>query len=459
MAPFVEKEWGREAFSVMRRIKELFDPRNILNPGVIFNEDPLCHVKDFKPLPVVHPVVDKCIECGFCEVHCLTWGKTLSSRQRIIVQREIRRLKETGENPELLKELDKDYFYPGRATCAGDGLCATSCPMEINTGDLTHFLREQAHPPGSRDEVLGMLSANHFQGLKNIMRIVLRLARTAHMVLGTRLMSWICKVANKMGFPLWTPAMPGAHRVRPRHQESAEDTVVYFPSCINQSMGVARGAPDNTPLTDKMVNLLQKAGYRVVFPDHMDKLCCGTIWESKGMPHIADEKTAELNGALWVASQAGKYPVLCDQSPCLYRMREKIKDLDLYEPVEFIEKFLVPRLDFHPTDEPVALHITCTTRKMHLDNEMRRLAERCSTQVLIPAEVGCCGFAGDKGFTRPEINAYALRKLRPQLEAAGIRKGYSNSRTCEIGLMTNGGIPYMSLVYLVDSCTTPKTGK
>lgn len=81
---------------------------------------------------------------------------------------------------------------------------------------------------------------------------------------------------------------------------------------------------------------------------------------------------------------------------------------------------------------------------------------RYSTQVFIPAEVGCCGFAGDKGFTRPEINAYALRKLRPQLGAAGIRTGYSNSRTCEIGLMTNGGIPYMSLVYLVDSCTTPK---
>lgn len=456
MAPFVEKEWGKEAFSVMKRIKEIFDPKNILNPGVIFNDDPLCHIKDFKPLPVVHPVVDKCIECGFCEVNCLTWGNTLSSRQRIIVQREIRRLKETGENPKLLKQLDKDYFYPGRATCAGDGLCATSCPMEINTGAFTHYLREEAHPPGSRDEVLGRLSANHFQGLKDLMRIVLRLARTAHIVLGTPLMSWICKVANKMGFPLWTPAMPGAHRLNQQKPLSLADTVVYFPSCINQSMGVARGAPDNTPLTDKMVNLLHKAGYRVVFPDHMDKLCCGTIWESKGMPHIADEKTAELNGALWVASQAGKYPVLCDQSPCLYRMREKIKNMDLYEPVEFIEKFLVPRLDFHPTNEPVALHITCTTQKMHLENEMRRLAQRCSTQVLIPSEVGCCGFAGDKGFTRPEINAYALRKLKPQLEAAGIRTGYSNSRTCEIGLMTNGGIPYMSLVYLVDSCTTPK---
>jgi D-lactate dehydrogenase len=358
--------------------------------------------------------------------------------------------------------------------------------MDINTGELTHYLRQQAHPPGSRDEVLGRLAADHFQGLKNIMRVVLRLARAAHTVLGTSLMEWICRIANKIGFPLWTKAMPGAHRVKQAmpgahrvkpgkqdpnqdpdqdpnqdpdqdpNQDPEQDTIVYFPSCINQSMGVAKGVPDNTPLTDKMVHLLQKAGYRVIFPDNMDTLCCGTIWESKGMPHIADEKTADLNGALWIASRAGKYPVLCDQSPCLYRMKHKINNMKLYEPVEFIEKFLVPRLDFHPTDEPVALHITCTTRKMHLENEIRQLAERCSKNVFIPAEVGCCGFAGDKGFTRPEINAYALRKLRPQLETAGIKTGYSNSRTCEIGLMSNGGIPYMSLVYLVDACTTAK---
>ncbi|HNY23625.1 MAG TPA: (Fe-S)-binding protein, partial [Bacteroidales bacterium] len=144
------------------------------------------------------------------------------------------------------------------------------------------------------------------------------------------------------------------------------------------------------------------------------------------------------------------------QSPCLYRMREKITGLTLYEPVEFIEKFLVPGLDFHPVSQAVALHITCTTRKMHLDDQMRQLAERCSTRVFIPEEVGCCGFAGDKGFTRPEINAYALRKLKPQLEASHITIGYSNSRTCEIGLATHGGIPYMSIAYLVDACTTPK---
>ena len=93
---------------------------------------------------------------------------------------------------------------------------------------------------------------------------------------------------------------------------------------------------------------------------------------------------------------------------------------------------------------------------MGLGDKMTALARMCSTNVLVPEEVGCCGFAGDKGFTRPELNEWGLRKLKPQLEAADVKYGYSNSRTCEIGLTTNGGIPYKSIVYLVDECTTPK---
>jgi D-lactate dehydrogenase len=160
-----------------------------------------------------------------------------------------------------------------------------------------------------------------------------------------------------------------------------------------------------------------------------------------------------LEAALYEASEQGKYPVLCDQSPCLYRMRHTIQKMKLYEPVEFITTFLLDKLEFVQTDSPVALHITCSMRKMGLDKQIIELAKRCSSNVLLPEEVGCCGFAGDKGFTLPEVNAYALRKLRPQIEKAGITKGYSNSRTCEIGLTTNSGIAYQSIVYLVNGCT------
>ena len=460
MAPFVRYEWGDDAFAVMKAVKELFDPDGLLNPGVIFNDDPECHVKHFKPLPLTNPLVDRCIECGFCEVNCLTCGFALSSRQRIIIQREIARLKATGEDNERLKALVKGYKYWGNETCAGDGLCSTSCPMHINMGELTHVIRQQEMPEGSMGYKIGNFAANHFAGMKSALRPVLTLADTAHTVLGTKAMSAITGgMHSLLNIPLWTPAMPKAFHVD-KHLETRQpkekNKVVYFPSCINQTMGLPHKSPEEMALVNKMVSLLNKAGYEIVFPKNMDKLCCGTIWESKGMMDIADRKSKELEEALWAASEEGKLPVLCDQSPCLHRMRETIKKMHLYEPAEFIYTFLRDRLAFTPINEPVAIHITCSMRRMGLGDTIVALAKLCSTDVFVPEEVGCCGFAGDRGFTHPEVNKYALRKLRPQLEKKGIRMGYSNSRTCEIGLTTNSGIPYESIVYLVDQCTTSK---
>lgn len=460
MAPFVHYEWGDDAFAVMKAVKELFDPDGLLNPGVIFNDDPECHIKHFKPLPLTNPLVDRCIECGFCEVNCLTCGFALSSRQRIIIQREIARLKATGEDNERLKALVKGYKYWGNETCAGDGLCSTSCPMHINMGELTHVIRQQEMPEGSMGYKIGNFAANHFAGLKAALRPVLTMADTAHTVLGTKAMSALTGgMHSLLNIPLWTPAMPKAFHVD-KHLEAEQpkekNKVVYFPSCINQTMGLPHKSPEEMALVNKMVSLLNKAGYEIVFPKNMDKLCCGTIWESKGMMDIADRKSKELEEALWAASEEGKWPVLCDQSPCLHRMRETIKKMHLYEPAEFIYNFLRDRLAFTPINEPVAIHITCSMRRMGLGDTIVALAKLCSTDVFVPEEVGCCGFAGDRGFTHPEVNKYALRKLRPQLEKKGIRMGYSNSRTCEIGLTTNSGIPYESIVYLVDQCTTSK---
>lgn len=461
MAPFVQYEWGEKAFALMKEIKSLFDPKNLLNPGVIFNDDPHCHIRHFKPMPLTNEHVDKCIECGFCEVNCLTAGFTLSSRQRIVAQREITRIKNIPEQQERLKRLKKQYAYAGNDTCAGDGLCATSCPMNINTGHLTHDLRAELLPQDSIGYQLGMWTANHFAGVKAMLRPVLTLADTAHSIIGTRNMTALAKGLRSVSgnsIPLWTSAMPKAYTPKATGSLKSELKVVYFPSCLNQTMGTAHSSPDHTPLVDKTVALLEKAGYEVIFPSNMNKLCCGTIWESKGMPEIADRKAAELEEALYIATENGRYPVLCDQSPCLYRMRNTMNRIKLYEPAEFILTFLCDKLEFTPIKQPVAIHITCSMKKMKLEKQLIALAGLCSEKVLVPEEVGCCGFAGDKGFTHPEVNAYALRKLRPQLEKAGIEVGYSNSRTCEIGLTTNSDIPYLSIVYLVDQCTKQKGG-
>ena len=462
MAPFVRYEWGDDAYDVMKAVKDLFDPNGLLNPGVIFNDDPKCHLKHFKPLPMTDPLVDRCIECGFCEVNCLTCGFALSSRQRIVIQREITRLRETGEDPQRLERLEKEYKYWGNATCAGDGMCSTSCPMHINMGELTHVLRQKNLPKGSLGYKAGDFAANHLAGIKDALRPVLTLADTAHAVMGTKAMSAVTKAMHDtLKVPLWTPAMPKAFHIDKgleASQPQSHDKVVYFPSCINQTMGLQRKSPEEAALVNKMVSLLNKGSYEIIFPKGMERMCCGTIWESKGMMDIADRKSKELEDALWEASEHGKYPVLCDQSPCLHRMRETIKKVRLYEPAEFIYTFLRDRLTFTPIDDTVAVHVTCSMRRMNAAHFIIDLAKLCAKEVVVPEGIGCCGFAGDRGFTHPEVNAYALRKLAPQLKEKGVSMGYSNSRTCEIGLTTNSGIPYQSIVYLVDQCATAKKG-
>ena len=503
MAPFVKYEWGDKAYQTMKELKAIFDPDGLLNQGVIFNDDPECFIKCLKPLPVLdfdfnkvpdggHYLMDpslstaketieqvkranKCIECGFCEVNCMSCGLTLSSRMRIAVQREICELEATGKDPERVATLRKQYKYYGDQTCATDGLCSTSCPMKINTGELTHLIRQMDMNNNPMGYKVGEFAANHMAGIKSGLRVVLDVAHLGHITLGPKLMTNVCRTMNKMGLPLWTTAMPKKkrqpkqsdltqfiieksipHKTDPK-QQSSDLKVVYFPSCINQTMGQSKLSGKKHDLVDEVIQLLAKAGYETIFPKGMEKMCCGQIWESKGMLDIADRKSAELEQSLWEASEHGRYPVLCAQSPCLHRMRKVMHKMKLYEPAEFIMKYLVPRLDFHPIDRHIALHITCSTRQMGVADDLIALAKMCSNHVYLPEGVGCCGFAGDRGFTYPELNKYGLRKLRPQIEANHIEVGYSNSRTCEIGLETNTGIPYMNIVYLVQECTTRKT--
>ena len=136
-------------------------------------------------------------------------------------------------------------------------------------------------------------------------------------------------------------------------------------------------------------------------------------------------------------------------------MREKIKGLSLYEPAEFIDRFVLDKVRITPVDECVAVHVTCSTRKMGLADTIIRVAKACAKNVFVPEEIGCCAFAGDKGFTNPDLNEWALRKLRGQIEKAGATHGYSNSRTCEIGLETNSGIVYSSIASLVNRAASP----
>jgi D-lactate dehydrogenase len=459
MAPFVEKEWGPTAFALMKRIKSIFDPDNLLNPGVILNDDAEAHIHNLKPLPATHAIADTCIECGFCEPVCPSRDLSFTPRQRIAGRREISRRLAAGAGTAALKRLAGSYQYPGIDTCAADGLCATRCPVGIDTGKMVKALRQEAHGPLANK--IAAAVGSRFAPVSRTISRSLDAVDLVHRYTGTTFMEQASSLARTITLkrlPLWNREMPtGARKISPQPGGSAQPLqAVYFPSCASRAMGgPSRAESERETLPEKTASLLHKAGYQILYPDDLDRLCCGQAFESKGFADEADRKAEELSTALLAASNDGALPVLCDTSPCLQRMRLTLDSrLKLYEPIEFVLTFLMDRLTFKQKEATIAIHPTCSTRKMGLEMKLLELARTCATRVIWPQDIHCCGFAGDRGLSFPELNESALHGLAEQV--CSCEAGYSTSKTCEIGLSLHAGIPYRSILFLVDEVSQPK---
>ncbi len=456
MAPFVELEWGSEAYALMWKIKRLLDPSGILNPDVVLSEDPDIHLKNLKPMPAADEIVDKCIECGFCEPVCPSNGLTLTPRQRIVIWRDIQARKRAGVDT---TEIERLYHYHGVETCAATGLCAQRCPVGINTGDLVRKLRgREASKTGTANWL-----ADHFSTAVQGTRFMLHAANGAHIILGTKRLAKLSATmtnASKGRVPQWTPATPQPlqrlHLPKPAVQDE-RPRVVYLAACVSRAMGPAARDQEQEPLLDKTRSLLEKAGYQVIFPEQLNDLCCGQPFASKGYAEQGERKRQEMLDALLKASRGGLDPIYCDTSPCTLRLVQGLTDqrLDMYDPVRFIRTHLLDKLDFVPQDKPIAVHVTCSTQHLGEAQALIDIARRCANEVVIPEGIHCCGFAGDKGFTTPELNEHALRSLKNAVRIC--EEGISTSRTCEIGLSRHGEIDYHGLVYLVDRVTRRKT--
>tara|TARA_R110001583_G_scaffold188860_3_gene351323 strand:+ start:8506 stop:11343 length:2838 start_codon:yes stop_codon:yes gene_type:complete len=456
MAPYVELEWGKDGYVLMQRIKALFDPKGIFNPGVIINEDAKVHLKNLKPMPAADDIIDRCIECGFCEPVCPSRTLSLTPRQRIVLYRELKRREAAGET-EGTAELQKVFEYQGLDTCAATGLCAERCPVGINTGDLVKKLRTSKY---KKYTPIASWTAKHFALTTKMVNIGLKSNAVANKVLGTKNVGTLVNgVRNLTGgkTPVWMPEIPSSNNHKPINIKAGKNTtkkVVYMPSCASRTMGQQTDNNDQRPLTEVTSSLLIKAGFEIIIPKELSDQCCGMPYDSKGMKSLAEQKSEQLENALWQASEQGKWPILMDTSPCAkHSIQQFSKPLDIMEPTGFVIKYLLEHLSITPINETIMLHVTCSSRLMNLEVSMLDLAKRCASEVIIPEHIQCCGWAGDKGFTTPELNAEAVKDLKAQVPS-NCSRGFSNSRTCEIGLSHHAGIPYQSILYLVDEVST-----
>ena len=455
MAPFVELEWGADAYVMMKKIKKLFDPKGILNPGVIINDDAQAHVQNLKPLPSTNPLVDTCIECGFCEPVCPSNVITFTPRHRIVASREISRLKNEGKDLEA-QDLENAYQYDGLDTCATCSLCSTVCPVGIDTGSLTKYLRAEKISVGQTKTADFVV--NNFSRVLKGMKFGLKVSTLTHSLIGTGVMKSLTSGLRSVSMnkvPKWSPTLPKPISINTKiATKKSEHKVVYFPSCINRTMGQSKGDSEQEILFNLTISLLEKAGYEVIIPELVEDLCCGMPFSSKGYIAQGQKKSSQLERSLTIASNDGAYPILCDTSPCTKKMVDSFEgDLKIYEPIEFTLEFLMNKLEIKKVNEPILIHSTCSSVKMGLHNKFVQLANMCSEEVIVPPDVNCCGFAGDRGFDFPELNESALRNIK-QAIPSNAKLAFSTSKTCEIGLSEHSGLNYNSILYLVDKCSS-----
>ncbi len=469
MAPFVETEWGGDAYQIMRELKRLADPLNLLNPGVIINPDPRAHLAELKQLPTVESEIDKCIECGYCEPRCPSRELTLTPRQRIVVRREMTRQRNSGGEGDaaLLAALEKDFRYLALDTCAADGLCATTCPVSIDTGSLVKRLRALSLSP--RAKRVTAWTAQNFALVETAIRWALEMAHLAERIIGfagVRAVSQVLRRVLGEQMAEWTPEMPFAAEGGVPATSHAAAQAVYFPSCISRVMGHLPGEPAELSLMEALLVIAERAGIPLHVPEDVAGLCCGTPYSSKGFEEAHAMAVNATIQRMWEWSHGGRLPVIVDTSPCTYGLQhsrhaltllnqQRFDQLRIVDSIEFVHDELLPKLKLVNKEGSVALHPVCSVTKMGLAGKLEGIARWCAHSAFVPPNAGCCGFAGDRGFLVPELTAAATRLETIDILGHKHDGCYSSSRTCEIGMTRSTGEVYRSFIYLVEKVTRP----
>ncbi len=453
VAPFIEMEWGRKAYEINRRIKAIFDPERILNPDVIITDDPDVYKKNLKAQCVIDDAFTICMECGFCEKHCPSRNLTLTPRQRIALLRETKRLENEG-NFTLASELRKGYEYFGVDTCAACSMCKGLCPLSIDTAQIALSMR-RIDPPAPE---LAKKIYDNFSTTLQMCRAGVSLEGIAGSIITQKAISKITEGLH--GVTGVTPYVPkttpkaNRYKLKNRIKPTNFEKVVYFSTCANRAFKPNQGYDDDRSLQQVVESLCNKAHIDIIYPKHIENLCCGLSFENYDDVH--ERAVKDLHDALMKASQNGKYPIVIDHSACFNHAFKHMPDLEINDISEFLCKYVVPHLDIEKCDERVIVHKQCKIKSLNKSQYIEDLARLCTDHVFNIKSFACDGFAGQKGFFTPELNKCATKDLAAEIAEYGATLGVSSSSTCEIGLGENGGIPFIGVAFLLDRCSKAK---
>jgi FAD/FMN-containing dehydrogenase/Fe-S oxidoreductase len=419
---FVERFFGSQLYGAFKQVKQLFDPRGLMNPGDIVEAPQMDqHLRygtayrtpvfptqfHYRQQGSFASAVEFCTGIGTCRqtligTMCPSYRVTRDEEHSTRGRANALRLAMTGQlGPDALTDM---RLFDILDFCLSCKSCKSECPSNVDLARLkSEFLQiyHDRHGLSLRDQFLwrsvGM--ARFFSGWK------------------APLVNWIQKT---LLFRVVLEKLAGIDRRRFLPDYASEPFHRWFEnhSKKNAKIGNRVVLFDDTYVNYyepnvgiSAVQLLESCGYEVILARAG---CCQRVLISHGFLRDAKREGEKTLRALDEYIQQGLKVVVCEPS-CASALTDDLPDLiddealgrRISENVMMIDVFLASEIqsgrlncDFVSPLKRILLHGHCHQKSLYGTTAMKKILAKVANLSMKEVDSGCCGMAGSFGYER-----------------------------------------------------------
>ena len=437
--------FGPELYGAMQRVKRIFDPRSLMNPGKVVDAPSMTDNlrEPVLPTPMALPTVfdfggdtgmydaaNNCMRIGACRKSPDAGGTMCPSYMATREEEHSTRgranaLVKALSDPAGISALGDERLYEVMDLCLECKACASECPMSVDMATMkSEFLHHYNAQHGTP------LRSRIFGRIRELNRMGAAFAPISNWPLRSRLVRRLVEAAvgidhrraapvfERQTLPRWF-----ARRTAPSTSAPRGDVVVIADSFTSfTEVGIGRAG----------VELLEMAGYRVHL---VSEGCCGRASISKGLLEDARARALDLQQRLLPFAERG-VPIVGFEPSCLMTLRDEHVSLTRTAAAETVaacvrlpEELLVEaidagdlQLDDASAAQRIVFHGHCHQKAAVGTASTMAMLTRIPGADVSEIDAGCCGMAGSFGF---ETEHYDLsltiggQRLFPAIEAAG----------------------------------------